>query len=205
MEKEVAKPQLTRAGHGIHPRMSDDREPHDDGDVHLDDHQSAVKLKSATDTDHFIFLDPKLSAYTFASKLKKSTPFLVAPIATLLAVAVIFSHTVAAFQTVEIEHSHINGNHHHSHGDFHDSHHTDSHHHTPPTPLEGHDESDDTSIPGSDTHKHIVTTGIDGPVAPADFPAIIRIHTMGTTPYIEQNYSCPDGPLFEVIKPPQLG
>ncbi len=116
----------------------------------------------------------------------------------LLAISVTMVYVVGLQFTVEFEHSHhVHGDHGHSH--VADSSEHDHHHHHDPAP------SDDESRDTPHRHSHSVTVGMDMPSAPA-------VHLeMGLDSWTRHDYfqrgsePCPDGPCFDLIKPPQLG
>lgn len=126
---------------------------------------------------------------------------------TVLAAVLLLSSVVGPCLTVEIVHSHEEAGHHcharmsgsaslvHHHGDHH---HHGHHHEEPEETGQDRDGSDPLS------HTHHFCCGIDFPLAsqestPAPVgtcPATGRVGFRGD--------KCPEGPFFEVTKPPQL-
>lgn len=119
---------------------------------------------------------------------------------TTLVVSMMFAYGISPGFAVEIEHQHASdGDHHHCLIDWlfdcHD-HPCDGHHH--------HDSPDHSHEGGDGSHSHVLFTGFavhatnwaSGPFPVPPGALLIPLTELGQT--------CPDGPTYGVLKPPQL-
>lgn len=133
----------------------------------------------------------------------------------LLVFAITLAYVVGSRLTMEFEHSHeVCSSHGHLHGeaipdDDHHSHdhgrshdHGHSHHHGPaPAP----DSPDGEDHHGEHHHTHVVSLGADMPFSISISPGIGMTSWSSVRNTFPDPDSCPDGPCFPLIKPPQLG
>lgn len=120
----------------------------------------------------------------------------------LLIAAITLVYVAGPRVAVEIEHSHEEGHaaHHHPHAGFGGGHADHSHHdHSVPSPDDPVDEER-----GSGSHTHVVSLGLDVPCTASQFPQIQTVFRTCLGSSQPERHPCPDGPVFSLIKPPQL-
>ena len=114
----------------------------------------------------------------------------------LLIIAVSFGTVLGSAVVVEIEHSHeVDTGHDHQHGE-HDHH---SHEDETPSPAEHSHDGEEHS------HSHVVSVGADVPFVAPDLPIAETISSEILVNLLPTSDQFPDGPCFDLIKPPQLG
>ena len=123
----------------------------------------------------------------------------------LLMAAVLVVYGIGTALVIKVEHHHHAGHDHHDHSDWDliaHHHGDDSHHHPEEGPIDGRDDGEDGSSRSS--HSHFVFLGVDAPVSPVGFgPEDLLPHISGEYEAAAEEL-CPDGPSFDLIKPPQL-
>ncbi|MDX1679463.1 MAG: hypothetical protein R3242_01920 [Akkermansiaceae bacterium] len=136
----------------------------------------------------------------------------------LLILAIGSVHAFGAYVTIEIRHSHgvaegyLHGHvpaqqddheHHHGHDHSHDH---DHHGHAPADdPTSPSDSQDGESNCPSHEHTHTKTLGGDAPLIIADLSKVASLRTASISKRSLSRDSCPGGPYYALVKPPQLG
>ena len=118
-------------------------------------------------------------------------------------VAVFVFYGIGATFSVVVEHHHHADEHHdHSHLELVLDHHDDDSHHEPVNaPEEG--QGDEEAPPSHSPHSHFVFVGADVPVNLQDH-VCSNLSVHGRTFDVPLREDCPDGPSFDLEKPPQL-
>ena len=133
-----------------------------------------------------------------------------------LVVSLLFIQSVGSFVTFEIQHTHAGAAQHihpfasassvksfhegHTHCGHHHDHAHDHHRHSSDTGDDG-SRQDDT-MPS--THSHLVVLNMDVPASCSEHVSPIFKGPVAVDPCLMDKRHCPEGPLFELIKPPQL-
>jgi hypothetical protein len=123
----------------------------------------------------------------------------------MLMFAVVLVYGVGPVLVAEVEHHHHSDDDHHDHsrlGLVVDHHDDDSHHEPVNSPSEEQGDEDDS--PARSSHSHVVFLGADAPVTSPDFAATDLPAHRGRMLDIPAGEGYPDGPSFDLEKPPQL-
>lgn len=123
----------------------------------------------------------------------KPTGLLATLTAGLLVLAMVLGAFAGNTAVVRFEHSHEEGHH------DHDGHHNESKHEDPSDiPHDDHAPDDDSH------HHHLIVQGSPAICVPDSAVRIVVFSIPGHSGF-PFSPSCPDGPYFELIKPPQIG
>ena len=122
----------------------------------------------------------------------------------ILMASVLLVYGIGSVLTVEFEHHHhAEDQHDHVGAELLLVHHDDGSHHEPVNSPCNEQGDDDDSAPGS-SHSHGVSLGVDAPAAWLGFTNGYMPPQSGRALRFPAREAYPDGPSFDLIKPPQL-